>query len=124
MTEEKSKHQLLVELAAFIVAIDIAGDGGNAELLRVLQRKAKKALKARGGGNPNLAEARSKGHATNRAKATGTYRRIEPALKELAAAGVVTYADFAAGLNEKGILSPKGGKWFAASVRRVMTGSH
>jgi hypothetical protein len=85
-----------------------------------LREDAAVALKMKGHGNPNLAEARSLGLATNKQKGTATRDRVMPSIVALQAKGVTTYEALAEGLNAMGLLTPRGGKWFKSSVRRVM----
>lgn len=45
---------------------------------------------------------------------------IAPAIRELQAAGITSLTAIAAGLNDQGVLSPRGGQWQAVQVSRVL----
>jgi DNA invertase Pin-like site-specific DNA recombinase len=47
--------------------------------------------------------------------------QIMPAITELQAAGVTSLTGIAAGLNDQGIPTPRGGKWQAVQVQRVLS---
>jgi DNA invertase Pin-like site-specific DNA recombinase len=85
------------------------------------------AAKARGIrlGNPNgAAHLRGLGNAPAvaalRAGAQNRADDLRPAIDDLRAAGVTSARELARGLNERGILTPRGGAWHAASVQRVL----
>lgn len=119
-----TKYQALVAIAEELVAIDWEGDDVHEDVMD-LQKRAKKALKMKGMGNPNLGEARAKGHAVNREKGVTTRERMIPIIERISAEAAaerrkLTFAEIAAALNGAGVPAPKGGQWYAASVRRVM----
>jgi DNA invertase Pin-like site-specific DNA recombinase len=97
---------------------------------RMISERTKAALAAArrrgvqlGGYNkdPKLtAKARKAGHEANRAKAAARATDLAPAIAELQAAGATSLRDIAAGLNERGIPTARGGTWTATQVMRVM----
>jgi DNA invertase Pin-like site-specific DNA recombinase len=71
--------------------------------------------------NPTLtAKARKAGHEANRAKAVARAADLTPTIVELQAAGATSLRAIAAGLNERGIPTARGGAWTATQVMRVM----
>jgi DNA invertase Pin-like site-specific DNA recombinase len=71
-------------------------------------------------GNPtNLAEAGQKGLARSREKAIENARAVEFALHDLLAKGR-SLRQMAVALNERRIPTPRGGKWFAQSVKNTL----
>ncbi len=97
-----------------------------------ISRRTKEALaaaKARGVrlGNPNGAAAlrrAGQGNAASieaiRSFADSHARNLKPVLDALAEEGVVSLGAVAAALNERGMLTPRGGKWHKSSVRNLM----
>lgn len=97
-----------------------------------ISRRTKEALaaaKARGVrlGNPNGAAAlrrAGQGNAASveaiRSLADSHARNLKPVLDALAKEGVVSLGAVAAALNERGMLTPRGGKWHKSSVRNLM----
>ncbi len=90
-------------------------------------KAALQAAKARGKrlGNPNLTDrARAMGReASARARAGRAAERaadVMPTIRELQAAGTTSLRGLAAGLNERGIPAPRGGRWHASSVRNAL----
>ena len=65
-------------------------------------------------------KARKTGQETNRAKAAARATDLAPAIAELQAAGATSLRAIAAGLNERGIPTARGGAWTATQVMRVM----
>jgi DNA invertase Pin-like site-specific DNA recombinase len=87
------------------------------------------AAKARGQrlGNPNGAAALRRAGKGNQAataavsaQATDRAAQLRPVLESLQAAGVTSLNAIAASLNDDGILTPRGGRWYASSVRNLM----
>jgi DNA invertase Pin-like site-specific DNA recombinase len=66
-------------------------------------------------------EAIAKGRATIAKRADDKAARIMPAIRELQAAGITSLAGIAAGLNDQGIPTPRGGRWQAVQVQRVLS---
>jgi DNA invertase Pin-like site-specific DNA recombinase len=99
---------------------------------QAISRRTKEALavaKARGVrlGNPNGAAAfRRAGKGTEAAiaavsaNATSRADQLRPVIQRLQAGGVASLGGLAAALNEEGILTPRGGRWHASSVRNLM----
>ena len=92
---------------------------------RAISARTKAALaaaKARGVklGNPDFAAARAKGIAMKKAAADERAESLLPVIRELQAAGAKTLRDLAAALNARDIPTPRGGKWYASSVRNVL----
>lgn len=99
---------------------------------QAISRRTKEALavaKARGVrlGNPNGAAAfRRAGKGTGAAiaavsaNATSRADQLRPVIQRLRAGGVASLGGLAAALNEEGILTPRGGRWHASSVRNLM----
>jgi hypothetical protein len=54
------------------------------------------------------------------AKANNRASDLLPIIEELKAAGAVSLRQIAAGLNEKGIRTARGGEWSAVQVQRVL----
>ena len=70
--------------------------------------------------NPKItAKARKAGQEANRRIAADRAGDLAPVIAELQAAGAASLQAIADGLNERGIPTANGGKWFAAQVARV-----
>lgn len=91
--------------------------------------EALKAAKARGVrlGNPNGAAAlrrAGQGNAASvqviRAHADGHARNLQPVITALADEGVASLGAVAKALNERGMLTPRGGRWHKSSVRNLL----
>jgi DNA invertase Pin-like site-specific DNA recombinase len=89
-------------------------------------KEALRAAKARGQrlGNPNGAAALRRAGKGNQASviarknaAQGFAERLRPVLGQLESEGVTSLASIATALNARGILAPRGGRWYPASVR-------
>jgi len=65
-------------------------------------------------------EAIAKGRDTIAKRANDKAARIMPAIRDLQTAGITSLAGIAAGLNEQGIPTPRGGRWQAVQVQRVL----
>lgn len=101
-----------------------------------ISRRTKEALtaaKARGIrlGNPNGAEAlrrAGRGNAASlqaiRHAADSHAQNLKPVLDALAVEGVVSLGAVAAALNERGMLTPRGGHWHKSSVRNLFHRLH
>ena len=66
------------------------------------------------------AKARAAGRAGVRARARNRALDLAPAIQELQAAGCESLRAIAAGLEERGIPAPRGGKWSAVQVARLL----
>lgn len=62
----------------------------------------------------------AKGVAAKKARAVEYASNVVPLIKDMQNAGISTLAKLAEALNMRGITSPRGGQWYAASVRRVL----
>jgi len=71
-------------------------------------------------GSPKLATARKAAHASLRAIADQYAANVMPVIREIQRAGATSLHDIAAALNARGIATPRGGKWYATSVRNVL----
>lgn len=89
-------------------------------------RAALAAAKARGvklggyRGTVITPEAQAKGVAARRAKARDRAADLAPILTEIRDSGAVTLRAIADALNARGISTPRGGKWSATQVSRIM----
>lgn len=63
----------------------------------------------------------AKGRKTIAKRADAKAADIAPAIKELQASGVTSLTGIAVGLNDQGIPTPRGGKWQAVQVQRVIS---
>lgn len=91
--------------------------------------EALRAAKARGVrlGNPNGAAAlrrAARGNAASilsiRAQADGHARNLQPVIAALADEGITSLGEVAEALNERGMLTPRGGAWHKSSVRNLL----
>ena len=55
-----------------------------------------------------------------RAKAKGRAVDLAPTIADLRASGATSLREIAAGLNERGIPTARGGEWSAVQVQRVL----
>jgi DNA invertase Pin-like site-specific DNA recombinase len=92
-------------------------------------KEALQAAKARGQklGNPNGAAALRRAGKGNkgslraiRANADRHAQRLSPVVEDIRQSGLVSLGAIAAELNERGMLTPRGGKWHASSVRNLL----
>lgn len=102
------------------------------EMISARTKAALQAAKARGvklGGRRKDARgkpvtltlvAMAKGRETITERADAKAADIAPAIRELQAAGVASLTGIAAGLNDQGIPTPRGGRWQAVQVQRVL----
>lgn len=65
-------------------------------------------------------DAIAKGRKTIAKRADDKAADIAPAIRELQAAGITSLTAIAAGLNDQGIPTPRGGQWQAVQVSRVL----
>jgi DNA invertase Pin-like site-specific DNA recombinase len=63
---------------------------------------------------------RQLGRATRTAKASKRNEDLLPVIEDIRATGAVSLREIAAGLNERGITTPRGGEWSAVQVQRVI----
>ena len=72
-------------------------------------------------GNPvNLHEAGEIGRETQIARAEAFAAKVLPIVKEIRAGGVTSLNGIAKELNRRGMTAPRGGRWAAMSVRRIV----
>jgi len=85
-------------------------------------KSALAAAKARGVrlGNPKLDEARGRAAAVLKAEADRAAGNVLPIIDEIRKSGATTLRDIADALNARGVSTPRGGKWYAASGRNVL----
>jgi DNA invertase Pin-like site-specific DNA recombinase len=86
-------------------------------------RAALAAAKARGVklGNPNIEHARERAIAVIKGEAE---RNVLPIINEVRRAGATSLRQIAEALNSRGISTPRGGVWYATSVRNVLARAH
>jgi DNA invertase Pin-like site-specific DNA recombinase len=86
-------------------------------------RAALAAKKAQGtllGNRTNLADARARGMATNRATASAFARNVLPVIREVQAGGATSFQAIAEALNARGMQAPRGGDWQPTTVRNII----
>ncbi|HIJ62254.1 MAG TPA: recombinase family protein [Rhodospirillaceae bacterium] len=83
------------------------------------------AAKARGVklGNPNLGLARTKAVEATKAEADRNAENILPVVRQIQAAGAKTLREIAEALNARGVATPRGGQWYASSVKNLLARS-
>jgi DNA invertase Pin-like site-specific DNA recombinase len=91
----------------------------------VIATRTKAALaapKARGVklGEPKLATARKHAVQALKTAADRHAANVIPVINEVRKAGATTLREIADALNARGISTPRGGQWYAASVRNVL----
>jgi DNA invertase Pin-like site-specific DNA recombinase len=80
------------------------------------------AAKARGAtlGSPELPKARKSAVATIKALADQHATNVLPIIREIKRAGATSLHQIADALNARGITTPRGGQWYASSVRNAL----
>ena len=80
------------------------------------------AAKARGVtlGSPELPKARKNAVTTIKALADQHAANVVPIIREIRRAGATSLHQIAEALNARGITTPRGGQWYASSVRNVL----
>ncbi len=71
-------------------------------------------------GGPQLAKARERAVASIRAVADQNAANVLPVIREIRRAGASSLHQIANALNARGITTPRGGHWYASSVRNVL----
>lgn len=91
-------------------------------LIATRTKAALAAAKARGVklGGPKLATARKQAIQALKAAADRHAANVIPVINEVRRAGATTLREIAEALNARGISTPRGGQWYAASVRNVL----
>ena len=96
------------------------------EMISQRTKAALAAAQARGSrlGNPSNLRNRRGGHiqsiVARAAKASARVSDVMPVVVELRGCGYTSLTRLAAGLNERGIPAPRGGRWSAVQVKRVV----
>jgi DNA invertase Pin-like site-specific DNA recombinase len=91
----------------------------------LISQRTKAALTAAKGrgvrlGNPCIDDARAKAIETTRAGADRHAANVLPIIQQVQAAGARTLREVAEALNARGIATPRGGKWYATSVKNLL----
>ena len=91
-------------------------------LISVRTKAALKAAKSRGVrlGNPKLDVARDKAIARITTNADQHASNVWPLIRDIQRAGATTLRQIADALNARGITTPRGGKWYATSVKNAL----
>jgi DNA invertase Pin-like site-specific DNA recombinase len=91
-------------------------------LIATRTKAALAAAKARGVklGGPKLSTARKLAVAALKHTADRHAANVLPVIQEVRRAGATTLRDIAEALNARGVSTPRGGQWYAASVRNVL----
>jgi DNA invertase Pin-like site-specific DNA recombinase len=92
------------------------------ELISTRTKAALKVLKDKGiqlGNQTNLDEARLKGHATNREKASDFAQNVLPMIQQMRDSGE-TLPAIADKLNNLGVKTRRGGTWYASTVTNIL----
>jgi DNA invertase Pin-like site-specific DNA recombinase len=71
-------------------------------------------------GNPKLSKARKSAVASITALADQRAADVLPVVREIRRAGATSLHQIADALNARGITTPRGGRWYASSVRNVL----
>jgi DNA invertase Pin-like site-specific DNA recombinase len=91
-------------------------------LISTRTRQALAAAKARGVilGGPKLPQARKNAVEVIKAEADRHAANVIPIIREAQKAGATTLRQIAEALNARGVTTPRGGAWYAMSVRNVL----
>jgi DNA invertase Pin-like site-specific DNA recombinase len=91
-------------------------------LIGARTKSALAAAKARGVrlGNPQIERARGLAMTAIKCEADRAAGNVLPIIEEIRRAGATTLRDIADALNMRGIPTPRGGQWYATSVRNVL----
>jgi DNA invertase Pin-like site-specific DNA recombinase len=108
-----------LELIGELVEVE-TGKGSDALDRRPVLAQAKKAQGVRLGNPTNLQEAAEMGAAANRKAAESFARNVLPVVEKLRSAGITSLEGIARALNERGVRSPRGGQWYASSVKNLL----
>jgi DNA invertase Pin-like site-specific DNA recombinase len=92
---------------------------------RRISERTKAALQAKKAqgyklGNPNVADLVDQANAAIAARITTHRAEIMPAIAAIQKAGLTSYTAISRALNDTGRKTRRGGKWYPASVRRIM----
>jgi DNA invertase Pin-like site-specific DNA recombinase len=91
-------------------------------LIAARTKSALAAAKARGTrlGNPEIAKARTQAVEAIKAEADRAALNVLPIIADIRRAGAKTLRQIADALNSRGVPTPRGGQWYAMSVRNVL----
>lgn len=91
-------------------------------LIGARTKSALAAAKARGVqlGNPQIEKARGLAMTAIKSEADRAAGNVLPIIEEIRRAGATTLRDIAEALNARGVPTPRGGQWYAMSVRNVL----
>jgi DNA invertase Pin-like site-specific DNA recombinase len=114
--------ELGADVDPFILHLFAALAEKERSLISSRTRQALAAAKARGVtlGSPKLSEARESALASIKAGADQHAANILPIIREAQKAGATTLRAVADALNARGIPTPRGGVWYAMSVKNVL----
>lgn len=71
-------------------------------------------------GSPKLAQARKKALVAIKSEADRHASNVLPIIRRVQKAGAETLREIAEALNDRGVLTPRGGKWHASSVKNAL----
>ena len=71
-------------------------------------------------GNPRISEARKLANESNLSRGKETAKRVMPMIEAVRAMGITSMKGIARKLNELNYPSPKGGKWYHGSVKKII----
>ena len=114
--------QLGINADSFMLHLYAALSEKERELISTRTKEALQALKAKGvvlGNQTNLPEARLKSNTTNRKLAIDFASKVLPMIKGYRNEGL-TLSAIATKLNELGVTTRRGGKWYASTVTNIL----
>lgn len=106
-----------------VIMADAAHGQRQGELISERTRAGLQAARDRGaqlGNTKNLPEAQERGAEANKRKAHTQAQKLSEVVQELRRAGLKTAGQIAAGLNGRGLLTPRGEHWSASTIRRPL----
>jgi DNA invertase Pin-like site-specific DNA recombinase len=114
--------ELGVDTDPFILHLFAALAEKERALIATRTKAALAAAKARGVklGGPKLASARKQAVAVLKLTADRHAANVLPVIREVRKAGATTLREIADALNARGVSTPRGTQWYAASVRNVL----
>ena len=110
------------EVDPFILHLFAALAQKERAMISARTKAALAAAKARGVtlGSPELPKARKSAATTIKALADQHAANVLPVIREIRRAGATSLHQIAEALNARGITTPRGGQWYASSVRNVL----
>ncbi len=114
--------ELGADVDPFMLHIHAAVAEKERALISRRTRDALQAKKARGEpmGSANIEQVAVIGRATVTANAEARSKNLLPIVRAVQNSGVTTLAGIAQVLNDRGIVTPRGGQWHASSVRNLL----